>query len=88
MSKILEVKNLNIGFNLSDGYKQAVFDVNFSIKKGEMLAIVGESGCGKTISTMSILQLLPETAEIKSGEILFHQENILNFSQKQMQKIS
>lgn len=87
MSKILEVKNLNIGFNLSEGFKQAIYDVSFSLEKGEMLAIVGESGCGKTISTMSILQLLPETAEIKKGEILFHNKNILNFSQKQMQKI-
>jgi len=87
MIKILEVKNLNIGFNLSNGYKQAVYDVNFALNKGEMLAIVGESGCGKTISTMSILQLLPETAVIKSGEIFYHNENILNFKEKQMQKI-
>lgn len=87
MSKVLEVKNLNIGFNLSEGFKQAVYNVNFSIKKGEMLAIVGESGCGKTISTMSILQLLPETAEIKSGEIIYNNENLLSFNQKQMQKI-
>lgn len=87
MSKILEVKNLNIGFNLSEGFKQAVYDVSFSIKKGEMLSIVGESGCGKTISTMSILQLLPETAEIKSGEIIYNNENLLSFSPKQMQKI-
>ena len=87
MSKILEVKNLNVGFNLFDGFKQAIFDVNFVLNEGETLAIVGESGCGKTISTMTILQLLPETAEIKSGEIFFHNENILNYSQKEMQKI-
>lgn len=87
MTKILEVKNLNVGFEMSDGFKQAIFDVNFSLHKGELLAIVGESGCGKTISTMSILQLLPETAKIKSGEIIFHNENLLNFSQKEMQKI-
>lgn len=87
MSKILEVKNLNIGFNLSDGFRQAVYDVSFSLEKGETLAIVGESGCGKTVSTMSVLQLLPETAEIKSGEVLYHDENILNFNQKQMRQI-
>ncbi len=87
MTKILEVKNLNIGFNLSDSFRQAIYDVNFSLEKGEMLAIVGESGCGKSLSAMSILQLLPETAEIKSGEIFFNRENLLNLTQKQMQKI-
>lgn len=87
MSKILEVKNLNLGFNLSEGFKQAIYDVSFELEKGETLAIVGESGCGKTISTMSVIQLLPETAEIKSGEIIYHGENLLGFNQKQMQKI-
>ena len=84
---ILEVKNLNIGFDLQDGYKEAVHDVSFEVKKGETIAIVGESGCGKTISTMSILQLLPETAKITSGEIIFQGENLLNFTEKNMQKI-
>ena len=67
---ILDVKNLNIGFNLSDGFRQAIHNVSFSLKRGETLALVGESGCGKTISTMSILQLLPENAVIQSGEII------------------
>lgn len=87
MSKILEVKNLNIGFDLIDGFKQAIYNVSFSLEKGKTLAIVGESGCGKTISTMSVLQLLPETAKIKSGEIFYNGNNLLSFSQKQMQKI-
>ncbi len=87
MTNILEVKNLNIGFDLSDGFRQAIYDVSFDLQKGETLAIVGESGCGKTISTMSILQLLPETAKIKSGEILYNGQNLLSFNQKQMQKI-
>ena len=87
MSKILEVQNLNIGFNLFDGFKQAIYDVSFSLNKSEILAIVGESGCGKTISTMSILQLLPESAVIKSGAILFNGTDLLSFNQKQMQKI-
>lgn len=85
--KILEVKNLNIGFNLSDGYRQAIHNVSFSLEKGETLAIVGESGCGKTISSMSVLRLLPDNAVLQSGEILFEGENLLELSQKQMQKI-
>lgn len=68
---ILEVKNLNLGFETESGFKQALYDVSFSLEKGKILAIVGESGCGKTISAMSILKLLPKTAKIKSGEILF-----------------
>lgn len=87
MSKILEVKNLNLGFDLSDGFSQAIYNVSFDLEKGETLAIVGESGCGKTISTMSVIRLLPETARIKSGEIFYHGANLLDLNQKQMQKI-
>lgn len=74
---ILEVKNLNLGFNCECGFRQALFDVSFSLEKGRTHALVGESGCGKTISAMSILQLLPKTAKITSGQILFKGENLL-----------
>lgn len=84
---LVEVKNLNLGFNLSNGFIQVIHNVSFSIKKGETLAIVGESGCGKTLSAMSILNLLPKNAQIKSGEILFKNENLLNKNNFQMQKI-
>lgn len=69
---ILEVKNLNLGFETEAGFRQALYDVSFSLAKGEIHALVGESGCGKTMSAMSILQLLPKTAKITSGEILFN----------------
>lgn len=74
---ILEVKNLNLGFDCECGFCQALFDVSFSLEKGKMLALVGESGCGKSISAMSILQLLPKTAKITGGEIFFNGENLL-----------
>lgn len=74
---ILEVKKLNLGFNCECGFRQALFDVSFSLEKGKMHALVGESGCGKSISAMSILQLLPKTARITGGEIFFKGENIL-----------
>ena len=73
---VLDVKNLNLGFNLENGFRQALFDVSFSLDKGKMLSIVGESGCGKTMSAMSILQLLPKTAKITSGKIFFNGENL------------
>ncbi len=74
---ILEVKNLNLGFNCECGFRQALFDVSFSLEKGKMHSLVGESGCGKTVSAMSILRLLPKTAKITSGEIIFKGENLL-----------
>lgn len=83
---LLEVKNLNLGFETEQGFKQALFDVSFSLKSGKMHAIVGESGCGKTISAMSILQLLPKTAKITRGKIYFHEENLLE-NNKEIEKI-
>ena len=61
---ILEVKNINLGFETESGFKQALFDVSFVLQKGKLHALVGESGCGKTISALSILQLLPKSAKI------------------------
>ncbi len=84
---ILDVKNLNLGFNTEAGFKQALFEVSFSVEKGKTLAVVGESGCGKTISALSILQLLPKTARITSGEILFHMQDLLKMNKKDLEKI-
>ena len=84
---ILEVKNLNLGFNFESGFRQALFDVSFSLEKGKMHSLVGESGCGKTISAMSILRLFPKTAQITSGEIIYNKENLLNLPLKNIQKI-
>ena len=84
---VLEVKNLNLGFNIEDKFLNALFDVSFSLEKGQTLALVGESGCGKTMSAMSILNLIPKTAKITSGEILFNGENLLQKTDKEMQKI-
>lgn len=84
---LLAVKNLNIGFNFLDGYAQAVHNVGFELKKGETLAIVGESGSGKTLSSMAVLNLLPENAIVTDGEVIFEGENLLKLPQKAMQKI-
>lgn len=84
---ILKVKNLNLGFNCECGFRQALFDVSFDLREGEMHALVGESGCGKSISAMSILGLLPKTAKITDGEIIYNKENLLTKSQSYMHKI-
>jgi len=87
LMSVLEVRNLNLGFNSEDNFYQALFDVNFSLEKGQTLALVGESGCGKTMSAMSILNLIPKTAKITGGEIIYNGENLLNKTQKEMSKI-
>ncbi len=84
---ILEVKNLNLSFNSGGKHYQALYDINFSLKKGEILALVGESGCGKTITAMSILRLLPQNAVITSGKIIYNDQNLLTLKELEMQKI-
>lgn len=84
---ILQIKNLNLGFNSELGFLQVLHDVSLNLQEGKTLAIVGESGCGKTLTAMSILNLLPENCEIKSGEILFENKNLLNLSLKDMTKV-
>ncbi len=84
---VLDVENLNLGFDCENGFNQALWDVSFSLEKGKMLALVGESGCGKSVSAMSILQLLPKTAKITSGTINFEGIDLMSESPKNMQKI-
>jgi len=84
---LIEIEKLNLGFNTDEGFKQALWDVSFELEAGKTLAIVGESGCGKSVSAMSIMQLLPKTARITSGEIRYNGENILKYSNSDMQKL-
>lgn len=87
MENILSVQNLNMGFITEKGFRQALFDISFSLKKGQMHALVGESGCGKSMTAMSILNLLPKNAHINSGKIFFKEHDLLEYSAKQMQII-
>lgn len=87
MEKLLEVKNLSVSFESPAGEVQAVRDVSFSLKKGEVLAIVGESGCGKSVLCKSIMKLLPASARIKKGSILVRGQDITNYKERDMQKI-
>ena len=87
MEKILEVRNLSVSFDSPKGEVQAVRDVSFSLKKGEVLAIVGESGCGKSVLCKSIMKLLPKSARIKEGSILVNGTDIIGYRERDMQKI-
>lgn len=89
MSQIeLDVRNLKVSFSTPQGNFLAVNEINFQLHRGETLALVGESGCGKTVSALSILRLLPEPpAKIISGEIIFEDRNLLSLNAKQMREI-
>lgn len=88
MNKILEVEDLHVSFSTYGGTVQAVRGVNFYLNKGETLAIVGESGCGKSVTSQAILKLLPNNnVKQLSGSIHFKGTDILKYSEKQMRKI-
>lgn len=88
MGKVLEVKNLAVSFKTFFGEVEAVRGISFDVGPSETVAIVGESGCGKSVTANSIMQLLPmPPAFFKGGEILFNGENLLNKTEKEMQKM-
>jgi len=88
MEKILEVKDLHVSFQTYAGEVKAVRGVNFDIKEGETIGIVGESGCGKSVTAKSIMQLLPNNSvKYKQGSIEFNGKNLLGNSEKDMQRI-
>ena len=82
MEHLLEVKNLSVSIDGPSGEVQAVRDVSFSLKKGEVLAIVGESGCGKSVLCKSIMKLLPPSARIKEGSISVNGQDITCYQGK------
>ncbi|KRL00535.1 ABC transporter ATP-binding protein [Liquorilactobacillus capillatus] len=85
--RILDVKNLKIDFHTYAGDVKAIRDVSFHLDKGETLAIVGESGSGKSVTTKSLMGLLANNAEVTGGSIMFHDQDILKKSEKEMQNI-
>ena len=87
MDNILEIKNLNLFFKGEEQDYQALYDINLNLERGKIHSLVGESGCGKTMTAMSVMGLLPKTAYIKSGEVIFNGENLLNYKAKQMREL-
>lgn len=87
LSDLLEVKNLRTKFRTDDGVFYAVDDVSFSVKSGRTLGIVGESGCGKSVTSLSIMRLIQNPGLIESGEIIFNGQDLLKLSEDQMRKI-
>lgn len=87
-SHFLRVENLKVQFHTSRGKAKAVDGVNLHLKKGETLGIVGESGCGKSVTALSILKLIPEpTGKITDGKILLEGADLVKYTENQMQGI-
>lgn len=84
---LLEVKNLKTYFHTFKGIVKAVDDIDFDLKKGEILGIVGESGGGKSVTGFSIIKLIEEPGIIESGEIIFVGQDLMKKSEKEMEKI-
>jgi oligopeptide/dipeptide ABC transporter ATP-binding protein len=88
MDSLLEIRNLSVQFNTQDGVVKAVNRISFNIAPGETVAIVGESGCGKSVSALSILRLIKDPpGRIMEGEIYFNETDLLKLSMKEMQSI-
>ncbi len=84
---LLEVKNLKTHFFTRNGVVKSVDGISFSIEKGKILGIVGESGAGKSITGFSIINLIDKPGKIVSGEILFDGKDLVKLSEKELQKI-
>ena len=74
-NNIIEITNLKVGFQLEDGLLKAVDGVDLSIKKNSILGLIGESGCGKSMTAFSILRIIPDPGRITKGKILFQKKN-------------
>ncbi|AEC51398.1 dipeptide ABC transporter, dipeptide-binding protein [Pyrococcus sp. NA2] len=86
MKELLRVEDLYVNFRTLWGVAKVLNGVNFTIKEGEIFGLVGETGCGKSVTASTILRLLPPNAEV-SGKIIFKGENLLEKSEEEMRKI-
>jgi peptide/nickel transport system ATP-binding protein/oligopeptide transport system ATP-binding protein len=87
MSHLLEVKNLQTHFPTRAGLVRAVDGVSFYVDKGELLGLVGESGCGKSITALSVMRLIAPPGKIAGGELIFDGEDLLAASDERMREI-
>lgn len=87
MAHLLQVRNLNIGFKLDKEQLMVTDQVSFTVNEGEILGIVGESGCGKSVTALSVMGLLPSNGFISDGEILLEGTDLLKLKEKELDKV-
>ena len=86
MEKVLEVKNLYATFTIQKKDYEVLHDISFSIKRNETVCVVGESGCGKSVTTLCIMQLLPKNGKIQSGSIILDGQDLLKLPKKEVRQ--
>jgi oligopeptide/dipeptide ABC transporter ATP-binding protein len=87
VAPLLEVKNLRTSFYTADGVVHAVDNVSFNVRRGEAVALVGESGCGKSVTAMSIMRLVATPGKITAGQIRFKDRDLAAIPEKEMQNV-
>ncbi|MBF0170034.1 MAG: ABC transporter ATP-binding protein [Nitrospinae bacterium] len=87
MKKLLEIDNLTVRFSGPDGVARAVNGVSYAVEAGQAVGVVGESGCGKTVTALSILRLIQPPGKISGGRILFEGTDLLTLSEEEMRKV-
>ncbi len=87
MSQLLEVKDLTVAFNGANGAKVRVDGVSFSVNRGEVVCLVGESGCGKSLTALSLMGLLPKGGTVSQGEVFLEGRDLLLLSEKEKDRI-
>ncbi|KXK54674.1 MAG: ABC transporter ATP-binding protein [Chlorobi bacterium] len=88
MSKLLEIKGLQTFFHTDDGIAKSVDGVSYEVDRGETLGVVGESGCGKSVTALSVMRLIPmPPGKIEGGEILFNGRDLLKLTEEEMREI-
>src|SRR5690606_15707289 len=88
MTPLLQVRNLQTGFKIDGDFYNAVEGVSFKVKRKQIVGVVGESGCGKSVMSLSIMQLLPTgIGKIRGGDVKFEGQNISTLSDKKMNEI-
>ena len=86
-NRVLNVENLSIEIPLADGVLHAVDDISLHVDRGETLCIVGESGCGKSLTSLALMDLLPKKAIRKVSQLDLNGESVLGLTEKQMSNI-
>ncbi|MBN1277481.1 MAG: ABC transporter ATP-binding protein [Deltaproteobacteria bacterium] len=88
MTDLLKIEGLNTQFHTEAGIVKAVQDVSFSVKKGKTFALVGESGCGKSVTALSVMRLIPDPpGKVVGGRIFLNGSNLLELNEKEMRKV-
>jgi len=84
---LLDVRGLQTSFHTRDGVVRAVTGIDFSVHRGEVMGLVGESGCGKSVTSLSVLRLIAPPGRIEAGEVLFDGKDLLKLREREMRRI-